>query len=159
MWIRPDATVKEAAALLADKHVSAAPVIDEAGQPVGVLSQSDIVAHCRELVEFLSIGPEYYTKADLQNSATALRTSLGVVDVDRSLVRDLMMPIIFSVSPETPVHKVVEDLLAHRIHRLFVVDPYGILVGIISSVDVLRHLHLDRLPAGSRETAHTSLRA
>jgi len=148
VWIRPDATVKEAAALLADKRVSAAPVIDEDGRPVGVLSQSDIVAHCRELVEFLSDGPEYYSRGDLRDSAKALRTGLAVVDVDRSPVRELMMPIVFSVAPETPVHKVVEELLVRKVHRLFVIGADGVLVGIISTVDVLQHLQLEEPAQG-----------
>ena len=153
VWIRPNATVKEAAALLADKGVSAAPVIDEAGRPVGVVSQSDIVAHCREIVEFLAVGPEHYTKDNLRDSANALRTGLRVVDVDRTPVRDLMMPIVFSVAPETPAHKVVVDLLARRVHRLFVVSGDGILVGVVSTWDVLRHLHLEQPRADSRVAA------
>jgi len=41
--ISQNATVKEAVAFLTDKGFSAAPVIDEAGRPVGVLSRADIV--------------------------------------------------------------------------------------------------------------------
>src|SRR6516225_101537 len=67
VWIRPSANVKDAAKFLAEKRVSAAPVIDEAGRPLGVLSQSDIVAHCREMVEFLTPGPEYYKRVDLSH--------------------------------------------------------------------------------------------
>src|SRR5262245_30603742 len=46
--LRVDANVTEALALLTDKSISAAPVIDEAGHPVGVLSRSDILVHDRE---------------------------------------------------------------------------------------------------------------
>jgi CBS domain-containing protein len=45
MSIRQKATVSEAAAFLAGKGVSAAPVIDEAGRPVGVVSSTDILIH------------------------------------------------------------------------------------------------------------------
>src|SRR5262249_21708562 len=40
--IRDVATVREAVALLTDKGFSAAPVIDQAGRPIGVLSRADI---------------------------------------------------------------------------------------------------------------------
>ena len=45
--LRADASIRDAVALLTDKGVSAAPVIDVAGRPVGVLSDSDIVVHER----------------------------------------------------------------------------------------------------------------
>jgi CBS domain-containing protein len=51
-----------------------------------------------------------------------------------------MTPVVFSVAPETAAHKVIEDMLAQKVHRLFVVGGDGVLVGIISTVDVLRHL-------------------
>src|SRR5437868_3767311 len=47
--IRDTATLAEAVSLLTDKGISGAPVIDDAGRPVGVLSRADIVAHDRQL--------------------------------------------------------------------------------------------------------------
>src|SRR5262245_45799710 len=57
------ASVKEAAAFLTDHHFSAAPVIDNAGRPIGVLSRSDIVIHDREKAEFVPPAPEYYQRS------------------------------------------------------------------------------------------------
>jgi CBS domain-containing protein len=142
MSIAAEATVKEAATFLTDKGFSAAPVIDEAGRPIGVLSQSDIVIHDRENVEYVSAGHDYYARSELsRRSAKALPTGFEVVDVDRTQARDIMTPIVFSVTPGTPAYKVIEEMLAHKIHRLFVVGTDGVLVGIISTVDVLRHLY------------------
>src|SRR3954453_8006906 len=45
MSIRQSATVSEAATFLAGRGISAAPVIDEAGRPVGVVSSTDILIH------------------------------------------------------------------------------------------------------------------
>jgi hypothetical protein len=42
------ALVQEAITLLTEKGFSAAPVIDEAGRPVGVLSRTDLLIHDRE---------------------------------------------------------------------------------------------------------------
>jgi CBS-domain-containing membrane protein len=106
-----------------------------------VLSQSDIVVHDREKVEYVSAKPEYYERDDVnRRSAKALPSGFEVVDVDRTQVRDIMTPVVFSVAPETAAHKVIEDMLAQKVHRLFVVGGDGVLVGIISTVDVLRHL-------------------
>lgn len=45
--ISGNATMKEAIAFLTAKGFSAAPVIDDAGRPIGVVSRSDIVVHAR----------------------------------------------------------------------------------------------------------------
>jgi CBS domain-containing protein len=148
--IAAGATVKEAASFLTDKGFSAAPVIDEAGRPVGVLSESDIVVHDRESGPYVSGKPEYYAKADLSPPKIIWR---DVVNGDPTQVRDIMTPVVFSVSPDTPAYKVIEDMLGHKVHRLFVVGSDGVLIGTISTVDVLRHLRLEQPGAGSHQAA------
>jgi CBS domain-containing protein len=139
--IRADATVREAVAFLTDKGFSAAPVIDRAGRPVGVLSRADIIVYDREKVEYLKPVPEYYEKGPLVTSAgESLRQGFQVEKADAVQVRDIMTPIVFSVTPETPAHKVIENMLALKVHRLFVVGADGTLVGVISTLDVLHHL-------------------
>jgi CBS domain-containing protein len=138
--IAAGASVQEAAAFLTDNAFSAAPVIDEAGRPVGVLSQSDIVVHDRESGPCVSGHPEYYKRADL-SPPRIIRTD--VVDGDRTQARDIMTPVVFSVAPDTPAYKVIEDMLAYKVHRMFVVGNDGVLIGTISTVDVLRHLRVE----------------
>ncbi len=121
--IRDDASIVEAIALLSDKRFGAAPVIDEAGHPVGVVSHSDILVHQREHLRQLTAGsPDVATQPD------------------RACVRDIMTPAVFAVTPETPAAQVVSQLLTLNVHRLFVVDRSGILIGVITTFDVLRAL-------------------
>jgi len=139
--IRADATLREALALLIDHGFSAAPVIDEAGRPVGVLSRTDILVHDREKVEYLEPLPEYYDRRELAARLLGEPSEgFEVERVDRTRVRDMMTPAVFSVGLETPAARVVGDMLALRVHRLFVVDARGVLVGVISPLDVLAHL-------------------
>jgi len=56
------------------------------------------------------------------------------------VVEDLMTPAVFAVSSETSAAEVVKSLSAYRVHRLFVVDSQGVLIGVISTLDVLQHL-------------------
>jgi CBS domain-containing protein len=148
--ISAGASVKEAAAFLTDKGFSAVPVIDEAGRQVGVLSQSDIVVHDRESGAYVSGNPEYYEKTDL-SPPRIIRTD--VLDSDLTQVRDIMTPIVFSVAPDTPAYKVIEDMLAHKVHRLFVVGTDSVLIGTISTIDVLRHLRPEQPVAESHRAA------
>src|SRR5262249_38997375 len=87
--LRAYATLKEAIVLLTDKGFSAAPVIDEAGRPVGVLSRSDILVHDRETVRHVPPVPDYYAEDELRTpEGESLRSGFQVEDVDRTLVRD-----------------------------------------------------------------------
>jgi predicted transcriptional regulator len=122
--IQDDAAVSEAIALLADRGIGAAPVIDEAGHPVGVVSHADILIHERE--------------KGLRGIRAAER--MAGTAADPTQVRDIMTPAVFSVAPDASAAKVVEELVAMKVHRLFVVDAHRVLVGVINALDVLNHL-------------------
>jgi CBS domain-containing protein len=115
------ATLRDAALFLTTKDISAAPVINEAGRPVGVISLADIVrsVHASEV------------------SDTLLPLT----------VREAMTPVVFFVRPDTPVGSVVRDLLDCSVHRLFVVDDNEVLIGVISTLDLLRSW--DEAPTGA----------
>jgi CBS domain-containing protein len=136
--VRDNATLKEAIACFIDRGVSAAPVIDEAGHPVGVLSQTDIVIHDREKVRYLPAyaGPVGYEEIDLDE--------FQIEDVDRTEVGEVMTPVVFTIPALAPAPRVIEEMCAMNVHRLFVVDASGVLVGVISTLDVLRHLEVSR---------------
>jgi CBS domain-containing protein len=131
----------DAEAMLTDREISAAPVIDEAGRPVGVISRADIVRHDRERSRSLAALPEFYDKAEL-NLATgeSLGTGFQVETIVPTEVREVMTPTVISVPPEMPAWEVVARMVALKIHRLFVVDKGGVLVGVISALDILRNL-------------------
>ena len=57
-----------------------------------------------------------------------------------SRMRPLPVRTLEAVITDTPARSVVEQLLALNVHHLFVSDAAGIIVGVISPVDVLRKL-------------------
>ena len=133
------ANVQEALMLLTDKNFSAAPVIDDAGRPVGVISRSDLLIHDRERGLTIAPAADYY----LDSSPAVERKvpdGFHVETVDPTTVEDIMTPAIFSVRPDTPVSKVVAELIGLHVHRLFVTDDEGTLIGVISTMDVLKSL-------------------
>ncbi len=135
--IRDTANIQELITLLTDKGFGAAPVIDEAGHPVGVVSRSDVLIHERERTTAVEPALEYYREEEL---AVARHEGFHVEQVDHTSVRDIMTPAVFSVTPNTPADQVVAQMLKLHVHRLFVVDETGVLIGVISSFDILRRL-------------------
>jgi len=59
---------------------------------------------------------------------------------DKTMVRDVMTPVVFSIRPDAPARQVIEEMLHLRVHRLFVIDRDGVLVGVIAMSDILRRL-------------------
>jgi predicted transcriptional regulator len=62
---------------------------------------------------------------------------------DNTRVHEIMTPTVFAVRPDDPVTSVVADMVAYKIHRLFVIDQRGTLLGVISAFDVLRKLRAE----------------
>src|SRR5262245_2830490 len=138
--VAADATVQEALAVLTDKGFSGAPVIDAAGRPVGVLSRTDLLVHDREKVDYAGVPGEDTVADPYPPSAWARRPGFQEVRVDRTRVSEVMTPVVFSVKPEAPAAEVVRQMLELKVHRLFVADEGGVLVGVISAFDILQHL-------------------
>ena len=112
--IRRSATFHDACAFFIDRNLTIAPVIGDLGEPVGVLSIADLLIHVRE----------------------SNRPGPGVP----ATAGDLMTPMVFSVPPETLAAEVIRDMLRSKVHHLFVIDPDGRIMGVVSACDVLRHL-------------------
>jgi CBS domain-containing protein len=134
--LRADATIAEAVRLLTQKGITAAPVIDEAGHPIGVLSRSDLLVHQPEMTAPPHAEASYFQDAHLEATPAAPSAATA----RQVHVADLMTPAVFAVDPEAPARRVVAEMLALRVHRLFVVDHDGLLLGVISAMDVLRNL-------------------
>lgn len=132
------ANVQEALMLLTDKNFSAAPVIDDAGRPVGVISRSDLLVHDREAARKLPAGDFYRDEG--AGDQRRFRDGFQIENVDRTTVEDIMTPAVFSVRPDTPIAKVVQEMIGLHVHRLFVTDDDGTLIGVISTMDVLKRL-------------------
>lgn len=135
------AKVQQAAVVLSERAISAVPVINEAGRPVGVVSRTDIV---RVAGGELGTARCALSCDDCGRSAIVPRgfrpDELDSTICDCPAVCDIMTPEIFSIRTSASVVRIVEELLSKNVHRLFVVDDNGILVGVVTALDVLRSL-------------------
>lgn len=138
--LRDDATLREAVAFLVDRGISGAPVIDEAGRPVGVFTQSDVLIHDREEVDHVQ-PPEVEYGTPLPRKWW---DGFQIERVDTTQVRDLMTPAVFCVAQDVSAWEVIEQMRELNVHRLFVVDSHGVLIGVISAMDVVRRLTMHR---------------
>jgi CBS domain-containing protein len=130
--LRPGDKVEDAMRLMVDHNVDAAPVVDEHGQLVGMLSNSDLIVQESELhfptvLSFLSATIEIGHK----HFEDDLRKALG------SKVSDVMSSKSVTISPDDTIERAATLMHEKDVSRVPVVSD-GKLAGIVSRNDVLR---------------------
>ena len=123
-------SVRGAAHRLAQSHVGGAPVIDETGRCVGVLSTTD-------LVRWMDRGDSPYRSPLAREE---FHTPWQMADIERlpqEEVGRLMTTDLVSVTPQTRIGQLARQMLDAHIHRLFVLDERGRPAGVIAATDLL----------------------
>jgi len=122
--VRKDASFKEMAAMLRSSRISAFPVVDDGGRVIGVVSEADLLV-----------------KEAVQAEGISMLAALRHIHEDEKAAGitagDLMTGPAVTIRPEAPVEEAARLMYDRRVKRLPVVTGAGLLVGIISRVDVL----------------------
>jgi CBS domain-containing protein len=132
--IAPDATLREAAELLAFTGVSGAPVVDASGRMVGIVTESDLMNEAKKRAALPHGGAFGLFSAPEEALNRIFHEGAGL------FVEEIMTKSVESVTGDTPMRQVTELMTRRRINRVPVVDFDGKLVGIITREDVLRAL-------------------
>jgi CBS domain-containing protein len=119
--VHPSDPVEYAAALLADKNITAAPVVDADGKLVGMVSEGDLLWH----------------RVPADPTAHLWRAAGGDAVQPPRTVAEVMSGDPVRTWPEADVADVAEVMLDRDVRSLPVVDD-GDLVGIVSRRDILR---------------------
>jgi CBS domain-containing protein len=130
--VRPDTDVAEAIKLLAEKDVSALPVLDKDGNLVGVLSEADLI-HRAE------IGTEKHRPWWLEAVTGASTLAEEFAKSHGKKVGEVMTDGVISVAEETPLSEIAALFERKRIKRVPVVKD-GKLVGIVSQSNLIQAL-------------------
>jgi predicted transcriptional regulator len=136
MTVADEMTTDELARYLIEREISGAPVVDNQGHLIGVVSMTDIGRNMAEAsdVELSRISGFYRDiAADVMLGDPAER----YVEERTVTVRDVMTPVIHQVPVTASVAEAARIMVDQHIHRLVVTqgkEP----VGIITSMDVLK---------------------
>ncbi|UFS70889.1 CBS domain-containing protein [Geomonas sp. RF6] len=126
-------SVRELAALLDERRIGAAPVVDEAGNLIGIVSESDLVEQDKSLhiptvvsifdwVIYLESGKRFEKELQKMTGGT---------------VGDIFTPEVHTVGPETPLSQVADLMTDERVHLVPVVEGAQLL-GVIARIDLIR---------------------
>ena len=134
MVVKPQTPLQEAIELLAEKHISGLPVVDDAGKLVGVLSETDLMWQ-----ETGVDPPPYIMFLDsviyLQNPA---RYEKEIHKVLGQTVGEVMSDKPIGIKPNQLLREAAYLMHEKNIRRLPVIDDGGKVMGIITRGDIIR---------------------
>ena len=140
LTVAPETTVKDAAALLAEKNISGLPVVD--GQKViGIFSEADVLRSLKTTKKDMRLIYPSVSSLGIafQEEVTQREILEAYEEIGNMPVRDVMSKNVVTVSPELTVNEAIVKMVQRGINRLPVVDKNS-LVGIITRADVIRGL-------------------
>jgi CBS domain-containing protein len=131
--VRPDMRVGQIARVFREHQLSGLPVVSEAGELVGIITELDMVKrHARpELPAFLPLLGAYLPLRT-KEYRESLRRITGVV------AQDIMTTPVNTIGPDASIEDAATVMVSNRSNPLPVVDENGRMIGIISRTDILR---------------------
>ncbi len=131
--VTPQHTVKEVAQFLLKHQISGAPVLDDAGQIVGIVTEGDLIFRDARvhLPTVMTIFDSIIYLENPHKYEHELQKIIG------GKVADIMSQDILTITPETDLQEIATIMHEKKRHLLPVMDQ-GRLVGIVGKADVVR---------------------
>lgn len=128
--------LREVARIFVEEGITGAPVVDELGHPLGVISQTDLVEYDLTTERELTVEAPFYRRP--YDDALHPNRGFQIEEVTADTVKDVMTPFLVTVEEDTPIREVATRMAKFGIHRLIVVDADQQVSGIVTSMDILR---------------------
>lgn len=133
--LAPEMPVTEAAKILTRYKIGGAPVVNQQGDVVGIVSESDLIMQDVRLhfPHFINLLDSYIFLGSLKKFETLLKKAVAAT------VKDLMNMQVVSIDPEATVEDVATLLTEKQISRVLVMSEKRLL-GIITKGDIVKSL-------------------
>lgn len=135
--VSPESPLIEVHRLFVDEEIGGAPVVDDEGRLVGVISSMDLLRAVEEEYDSAAVEQNYFrdflefSGPDWTRSPEDFQDRLAEERVEDRMTRSPA-----TVAPETPIAEVAARMRQSRIHRVFVVED-GVLRGLLSTFDLM----------------------
>ena len=127
----PQTTIEELCELMRRENINGAPVVDEAGRLVGIVSQDDVIFRKGRPNE------EIRPPRDIKDLFQRGFASIAESDAGPRSVEDIMTREVISADEETSVAQLCRTMWERRIHRI-PITRNGKLSGIVSALDLCK---------------------
>ena len=133
--VRKETTIRELAELFTSRRISSAPVIDDKGDLIGIVTETDLVEQNKSLhiptvisifdwVIYLESGKKFEKELKKMTGQT---------------VGDIYSLEVEAIAPSTPVSEIADIMSSKKIHALPVVEDRKV-VGVIARIDMIRSM-------------------
>jgi CBS domain-containing protein len=133
--VSPDTEIAKAVETLLKNHINGVPVVDEAGDLVGILCQSDLVFQQKQL----SMPPILTFLDGIIPLSSSKKFQKEFEKMAATTVRQAMVASPVTVSPETPINEIAALMVEKHFHSIPVVEGNRV-VGILGKEDILKTL-------------------
>jgi CBS domain-containing protein len=130
--IRAADSLHQAAKVLNERRISGAPVLDDGGRVIGVVSKTDLLRGWDRAL--LPVPEDFFELPG--DDAFAPDWALDR-EPAKGRVSDVMHRGLYVVDPDATASEIAALMLERRIHRVLVTRGYELL-GVVSSLDVLK---------------------
>lgn len=133
--VTPDTPVEKVAGILFEKKISGAPVVDDEGNLIGVVTESDLIDqkkkfHIPTVISILD-------SVIFLDSAKKIEKEIN--KMTGALVKDISTQEPISISEDTPVDEIATIMSEKKVHTLPVLRD-GTLVGVVGKTDIIKTL-------------------
>lgn len=138
VFVSAKSDLRELETVFLERKISGAPVVDERGDLVGVVSQTDLVRYHLREKDDLVWESGFYERPRLEGGR--LPPGFALLDTSQvPLVDAVMTPLVITAPEATPVPELADMMVKRRVHRI-IITREGKVVGIISALDLLQLL-------------------
>ncbi len=124
-----DDSLEHGAFILAKNNYSGASVTDSDGKVVGIVSQKDFF-------HAVGIGGINTVMELIAECLTGTRCIVS--GLRKGQIRDIMSTPVVTATPETTAHDLADIFMTKKINRAPIIDPNGLLVGMVTRTDLVR---------------------
>ncbi|MFN8672059.1 MAG: CBS domain-containing protein [Candidatus Sericytochromatia bacterium] len=136
-----DKDLKFATEFMLSNKISALPIVNNENKLIGVISQTDIARYLNDKVTFYSRVINSFKDSDLDMPLKEIFPDfLKLKEINHVKVKDVMTNFSYAVTKKTPVFEMLKEMKEKHIHHVYVLNDNGALIGVISSMDIIKYL-------------------
>jgi CBS domain-containing protein len=135
--VSPSTTIEELARILVDKRISGAPVVNENGEMIGIVTENDLVRknkkfHIPTIIRLFDAFIMLQSQSMIEEEIKAMAAVT---------VSDIYKKEVITVTEETQVDEIASIMSEKKVHLIPVVEGKSI-KGIIGKIDIIKGLSL-----------------
>jgi CBS domain-containing protein len=128
--LKEDYSLHKASRALSDYHTSGAPVVNNLGKIIGIISESDIVSYISTFQD---------DELEFDNTSELPELAQMYIQASTVPVADIMTKEVVTANPDTSIEDLARLMTENNINRVPILEK-GKLVGIVSRIDILRNI-------------------